>query len=1024
MKKYITLLFAFLVLITTHVVGQSIGINTTNPDSSAALDISASDKGLLIPRLDSAQRASIINPANGLMVYDSITKSFWFHDSIWIELSSSNKDLWFKKGSVLPATQIDTAIYFAGDVAIGKDTGFATLNIYSDNDLGIAIHHESEGKFLPIGLNIKMDDLDAFQQFGLRTELSGDANSRIGNYIKSNGNDSLTSFVVGNWSDLSYSTTISDSTIRQLIGSYNIVRGYDNIYLNGTRNDVGGSSYGIIRGTRNEMNGTGSGEQIGTSNEFGSSSGTGVRIGTKNAMMSNSTMYGTYQEFSATFSDSNIYALYNDLNLSSFDGSVHGMYNEIDFNNNDSAQYAIYNEMTGTSNDGTHFGTYSELNSSGSGERYGAYHKVSGSGTGKQYGTYNLIDNSGSNFHYGTLNTLSGVGTGPQIGTFQFITNTGLGTHTGTQNTLSGTGDGTQYGVRTSIVTSGDGLHYGAYNSISGGGSGDHYGSLTTMNGGGTGIQYGDLVEITNTANNFHYGEHISLSGSGTGSHYGSRIDLSGSGTGAQYGNYIDISNNGGATHYGNSNNLSGSGNGKQYGVYNIISNSGTNSHYGVYNELKGTGTGIQIGSYQVISNTGSGNHFGNYNLLSGGGTGSMYGAYNVVTASGNGTHYGTYNRTSGAGTGTHIAGYFDATGGGTNLYAAVFQNGKVVANESGGDNDFRIESDNHQHMFFVDASLNRIGIKATAPEKELDVRGSALIERNSGSSTPQLTLRENGIDYSRLTFLNDQVDTSYWTAAARVNNTDASSRFNVYYNQSGNVMSLHGDGDAVFQNRLLVGVQNGEPEAKLHAKSTDGTALFMLENNSTELMKITASGNIAIGGAPSGSLPNTVYVPTKLSLGVANPFYRFSLPNSNVEGIGLAIAKNWLDYSDSRVKRNVVESKYGLKEVMALRPVQYDHHSSTFENNGLTVKEDYSKAVGFIAQEVYQIIKEVAKKPADEDKQLWSMDYAKLTPVLVKAIQQQQKIIESLQAQLEANSAWQASFQSQLEALKQSRDN
>ncbi|MBC7447845.1 MAG: hypothetical protein H7330_07275 [Hymenobacteraceae bacterium] len=38
------------------------GIGTATPNPNAALDISASDKGLLIPRMDSAQRAGIVAP--------------------------------------------------------------------------------------------------------------------------------------------------------------------------------------------------------------------------------------------------------------------------------------------------------------------------------------------------------------------------------------------------------------------------------------------------------------------------------------------------------------------------------------------------------------------------------------------------------------------------------------------------------------------------------------------------------------------------------------------------------------------------------------------------------------------------------------------------------------------------------------------------------------------------------------------------------------------------------------------------
>ena len=56
------------------------GIGTTAPNPKAALDISASDKGLLIPRLDSAQRAAISAPPDGLMVFqrDGRQPGFWY----------------------------------------------------------------------------------------------------------------------------------------------------------------------------------------------------------------------------------------------------------------------------------------------------------------------------------------------------------------------------------------------------------------------------------------------------------------------------------------------------------------------------------------------------------------------------------------------------------------------------------------------------------------------------------------------------------------------------------------------------------------------------------------------------------------------------------------------------------------------------------------------------------------------------------------------------------------------------------
>jgi hypothetical protein len=58
-----------IVFIAATAHSQNIGIGTTSPNSSAILDINAVDKGLLIPRLDTAQINAIPNPANGLVVY-------------------------------------------------------------------------------------------------------------------------------------------------------------------------------------------------------------------------------------------------------------------------------------------------------------------------------------------------------------------------------------------------------------------------------------------------------------------------------------------------------------------------------------------------------------------------------------------------------------------------------------------------------------------------------------------------------------------------------------------------------------------------------------------------------------------------------------------------------------------------------------------------------------------------------------------------------------------------------------------
>ncbi|MBK8966653.1 MAG: tail fiber domain-containing protein [Lewinellaceae bacterium] len=80
-------------LFFTDVLAAQVSVNQDNsaPDPSAMLDVKSSDKGMLVPRMTTAQRTAISNPATGLLVFDSDTESFWFRESGgWAELKTGN----------------------------------------------------------------------------------------------------------------------------------------------------------------------------------------------------------------------------------------------------------------------------------------------------------------------------------------------------------------------------------------------------------------------------------------------------------------------------------------------------------------------------------------------------------------------------------------------------------------------------------------------------------------------------------------------------------------------------------------------------------------------------------------------------------------------------------------------------------------------------------------------------------------------------------------------------------------------
>jgi hypothetical protein len=80
MKKILSTLY-FLFLLSYCCISQ-IGIGTTTPNAKAALDIKATDKGVLFPNLTTVQRNAITNPPNGLHVFNSEERCLNYYDSV------------------------------------------------------------------------------------------------------------------------------------------------------------------------------------------------------------------------------------------------------------------------------------------------------------------------------------------------------------------------------------------------------------------------------------------------------------------------------------------------------------------------------------------------------------------------------------------------------------------------------------------------------------------------------------------------------------------------------------------------------------------------------------------------------------------------------------------------------------------------------------------------------------------------------------------------------------------------------
>jgi hypothetical protein len=222
------------------------------------------------------------------------------------------------------------------------------------------------------------------------------------------------------------------------------------------------------------------------------------------------------------------------------------------------------------------------------------------------------------------------------------------------------------------------------------------------------------------------------------------------------------------------------------------------------------------------------------------------------------------------------------------------------------------------------------------------------------------------------------------------------------------------------------------EDMANIGAVCSDSTAssrkadlVFWTRNNTiNERMRIDSSGNVGIGTTDPSASRLDVWQTEHASdsciktvrPGTAD---RKHLVFFNDNGIVGDIKTNGLETayntsSDYRLKENVVELTDALDRVCQLKPSRFNFIA------------DKNKTVdGFLAHEVQEIVPEAIsgeKDAIDEDGKpdYQGIDQSKLVPLLTKAIQEQQQIIDQLKSQNESLAAQNVDFESRISKLEQ----
>ena len=161
----------------------------------------------------------------------------------------------------------------------------------------------------------------------------------------------------------------------------------------------------------------------------------------------------------------------------------------------------------------------------------------------------------------------------------------------------------------------------------------------------------------------------------------------------------------------------------------------------------------------------------------------------------------------------------------------------------------------------------------------------------------------------------------------------------------------------------------------------------------------VVSQSNALVLGGPLGSGANV-----NVGIGTATPANVFTI----AQGAGSAIADGWATYSSRRWKTNIHTLQGALGKVEHLRGVSYE------------LKANGKREVGVIAEEVGAVVPEVVtwdKNGTDAQ----SVDYSRLTALLIEAAKEQQTLIREQQKQIKTQRVQIARLASKVQTIQAS---
>ena len=311
------------------------------------------------------------------------------------------------------------------------------------------------------------------------------------------------------------------------------------------------------------------------------------------------------------------------------------------------------------------------------------------------------------------------------------------------------------------------------------------------------------------------------------------------------------------------------------------------------------------------------------------------------------------------------------------NVAATVFSNQgseKMRIDSSGNIGIGTTDSYDPACKFVVKGTGNsRFDVSATNTNNTLIGSNLDLSDDGTTYTTPQVGRSGGGIQFNLVNSLNNHGDILFLSAPDT--NTESSTPSERMRIDSSGVLcygTTSATSLATFEtitaNKMHVqGGSSGVTSPVVHFSDADGT----VEGDSTIL---------SIGFDNDSGYSNANYI----------RFIDKAAEQGVIEGAG-AGSVTYTTSSDKRRKENIEDAPDYLEKIKQIGVKKYNFIGSE------------KKEVGMLAQDLYEIIPEPVKVGGDdENSNPWGIDYGKLTPFLIKAIQEQQEQIESLKSEIE----------------------